>query len=102
VTSQRPATAPTVPVVSRPEEVTHLVCCRSDPWDRAFCGEPGEALNDAPQVLCSMCLEEGESRLPGWSETDPTWCPFDGRPCPGDAEREELIARRTGRPVPDG
>lgn len=92
---------PDLRVVSRPDAVTHLVCCRTDPWERAFCGEATSDLNEAVEALCTMCLEEAATRRPGWAWTDPPTCPFDGQPCPDELEQQALIARRTGRPVPE-
>lgn len=47
----------------------------------------------AAEVLCTMCADEAEDRLPGWSTKDPRLCPWERRPCPDDHELDLRILR---------
>ena len=68
------------------------------PWDTALCGFRDVTDVDAAAVhICSLCLEEAESRLPGWMGDGAPRCPLDGGPCPSDEELDARITRETGR-----
>lgn len=92
-----PTTTPQFVLVDQPDEVTHLVCCRSTDWRHTFCGSlETDAVNVTAQRCCAMCVEEAESALPGWTGAAQRRCPVDGRRCPDDAELDARIARETG------
>ena len=74
-------------------EMAHLVCCRAQTWDVAWCGEPIGHLNLAVEVVCTMCAEVAEQHLPGWLENGPVVCPLDRRPCPDEHELDLRILR---------
>ncbi len=76
-----------------PDEITHIVCCRDDPWRVTFCGAEASGINPAAQHVCTMCIEEGNARRPGWLLAGV--CPMDRQPCPPEAEVDERIARET-------
>ena len=91
-----PTTTPQLLLVEEPDEITHLVCCRSTDWRQTFCGSAEtDAVNVAAQQYCSMCVEEAESALPGWARAVQPTCPLDGRRCPDSAELEARIASET-------
>ena len=99
--SQQPAptTTPQFVLVDEPDEITHLVCCRSTDWRHTFCGSlETDAVNATAQRYCAMCVEEAESALPGWSGATERRCPLDGRRCPDDAELDARIDRETRSP----
>jgi hypothetical protein len=89
--------APAHELVDRPDEITHLVCCREVPWSTAFCGfQDLTGVNPSAVHFCSMCLEEAETRQPGWLGDGAPVCPLDGQPCPSEEEVDARIARETG------
>ncbi len=90
-----PVDEPQFDLVVKPEDVTHLVCCRDVSWKKALCGFDGDAVNIAATVICTMCFEWAESREPGFSLAEPIICPIDGRPCPDEGEIDQRIARET-------
>ncbi|MBS2537830.1 hypothetical protein KGQ20_34265 [Catenulispora sp. NF23] len=90
-TSQR--TQPAYTLIARPDEITHLVCCRDASWTRAFCGSEETEVNPAATVACAMCVERAEEMLPGCFANVPTLCPVDGNPCPDEHEIDLRIAR---------
>ena len=92
-----PATTPEYQAVNRPDELTHLVCCRDHSWERALCGtETGLYINLGAEFICTMCAEVYRDALAGTlpAEEDSYTCPIDGRQCPGDDELDALIRRR--------
>ncbi|GAA0641739.1 hypothetical protein GCM10010174_75260 [Kutzneria viridogrisea] len=80
-------------LVARPEEITHLVCCRDVSWRRTFCGEEGLEINPAAREVCAMCMEEAAAMRPDWLSGSELRCPVDGNPCPDEAEIDRRIAR---------
>ncbi|ONI82990.1 hypothetical protein ALI144C_18250 [Actinosynnema sp. ALI-1.44] len=82
-------------LIAKPDEVTHLVCCRDASWGKAFCGAVTSEINFSVQRLCTMCVEEAEAMLPGCSTNEETLCPVDGNRCPDEHEIELRIARAT-------
>ena len=91
-----PTTTPRLVLVDEPDEITHLVCCRSTDWRQTFCGSlESEAVNVTAQRYCAMCVEEAESALPGWTDATERRCPRDGRRCPDEAELDARIAHET-------
>jgi hypothetical protein len=94
---REPAVSPRFQAVDRPEELTHLVCCRDHSWERALCGaEPLLHINLGAQFICTMCVEVCQAALAAHprSEDDNDVCPIDGRACPEDEELDDLIRRR--------
>ena len=93
--AQKPATQPRFYSVNRPEELTHLVCCRDHSWSTGLCGiTPLEYINLDMQFLCTMCVEVARAGLEALPEPRAEGaCPVDGRPCPDDAELDEIIRR---------
>jgi hypothetical protein len=93
----RTATAPAHSLVDRPDEITHIVCCRAPTWRTALCGaEDATEINLAARHYCSICMEEAEAMRPGWLLEPDGICPVDGRRCPSDAEIDARIAQLTG------
>ena len=62
-------------LISDPDEVTHLVCCRDQHWCVAFCGFESDTLNMAAEHACSMCVAEVERLMPDFFEYSPPRCP---------------------------
>jgi hypothetical protein len=92
-TRPRQRTEPAYSLVAKPDEITHLVCCRDVSWGRAFCGAEETEINLAATVPCTMCIEQAEVMLPGCLTNDPILCPVDGNPCPDEHEIDLRIAR---------
>ncbi len=91
-----PAVQPQLYAVDRPDELTHVVCCRDHSWSQALCGfGPIDYINLGAQVICTMCIEVFEELLTAMPQpvTDRT-CPVDGCLCPPDDELDEIIRRR--------
>jgi hypothetical protein len=91
-----PAAAPVYRAVDRPEDLTHVVCCRDYTWARGLCGaDTGGYLDLGATNTCAMCIEimrDAFAKLPADRPADT--CPIDGCPCPPDAELDEIIRRR--------
>lgn len=86
--------APQYHAVERPEDLTHLVCCRDYSWERALCGsETNLNINLGAEHFCTMCVEVYLGGVPEHSGVADT-CPVDGRACPDDDELDELIRQR--------
>ncbi|WP_154793248.1 hypothetical protein [Occultella kanbiaonis] len=77
---------PTKVLIARPEEVTHLVCCRDEVWRVAFCGAESHEINMAAERLCAMCVEVVLRVDPRFYERQPILCAKDRRPCPTEHE----------------
>ncbi|MFD1046137.1 hypothetical protein ACFQ1S_11465 [Kibdelosporangium lantanae] len=83
-------------LTDKPEEITHLVCCRDASWGKTFCGEPtDQEININIQQVCTMCVEAAEAMLPGCYAREDAVCPVDGNPCPSEHEIYLSIARAT-------
>ena len=82
-------------LVSRPDDITHLVCCRDASWRVAFCGAEDADVNPAAEVVCSMCLEEAQARQPRFGTEERLICPIDGTPCPDEADIDRRILLET-------
>jgi hypothetical protein len=85
-------------LVARPDEITHLVCCRDVSWRTTFCGAEEQEINPAAEIVCTMCVEAAEAMLPGCTSDLVGTCPVDGNPCPPEHEVDLRIARETGGP----
>ncbi|GAB3164169.1 hypothetical protein GCM10027059_19800 [Myceligenerans halotolerans] len=77
------------------DEIAHLVCCRDASWEQTFCGEPGDYVNLAATVVCTMCVETVEKMLPGALVESPRRCPVDSQPCPDVETLDEVLRRHT-------
>ncbi len=79
-----------------PREVTHLVCCRQDPWEIAVCGfNVSEANIIINGDICAMCVTTAEEMWRargGWVDEH---CPYDGTPCPSDEWVNGRVTRET-------
>ena len=76
------------------DEIAHIVCCRDETWDVAFCGEPNDVIAMNATAVCTMCLEVAKARRPDWDMyAVPATCPNDGRPCPDEHEIDLRILR---------
>ncbi|WP_139977242.1 hypothetical protein [Nocardioides litoris] len=85
-------------LAAEPDEIAHVVCCREDPWERALCGEPIDAVNLAAETVCTLCVEVAMG-LPGWApDADPPRCVLDGTPCPDEHDIDLRILREVTRP----
>ncbi|WP_147264701.1 hypothetical protein [Streptomyces sp. NBRC 110611] len=83
-----------------PDDIGHLVCCRALSWRTAFCGAEGDTINPAPELVCTMCVEQAEAMWPGILADPEAFCPVDGQPCPDEHEIDLRIAWETGPPAP--
>jgi hypothetical protein len=83
-------------LITKPNDIVHLVCCRETSWGTAFCGEPtSREINMDIQRPCTMCVEQAEAMLPGCSTSEENLCPVDGNPCPDEHEINLRIAEAT-------
>lgn len=91
-----PAVQPQLYAVDRPEELTHMVCCRDHSWSRALCGAGTlDYINMGAQFICSMCIEVYQELIAAMPQPQPDdTCPIDGCSCPTDRELEEIVRRR--------
>lgn len=89
----QPRTKPRL--IARPEEITHIVCCRDAEWHKGLCGFEDDdlSINPAAEMICTMCLEVAETMRPGWIAA--AVCPLDGIPCPDEHEIDLRIASET-------
>lgn len=92
-----PSIAPRHSLASDPREVTHVVCCRDDPWVAALCGfDISKASLNLAGDPCAMCLQVVESR---WSargeQVRDEHCPTDGSACPSDEWIFSRVVRET-------
>lgn len=77
-----PDQEPRFSLANEEDAISHIVCCRDESWEVAFCGEPGDRINMSVTMVCTLCLEEAKSRGPHWDMfADPPICPNDGEPC---------------------
>jgi hypothetical protein len=93
----RPTTAPDLALIADEDDIVRVVCCREPVWDRGFCGAEADYINLAATVVCSMCVEVSEQRLPGFLENDPPICPNDEQPCPDDKVDLRILREVTRR-----
>ena len=89
-----PLTEATFHLVSDPDAITHLVCCRDISWRVAFCGAQETNVNPAAEVICTMCVEAVRSMAPGF-DFDARVCPVDATSCPSEYEVDLRMARET-------
>jgi hypothetical protein len=95
--TQEPVVEPRYHSVNRPEELTHIVCCRDHSWSHALCGAETEYINLGASFVCTMCVEVYRDLLSAFPQPTPDdTCPIDGRPCPDDDAYAELLRRRLG------
>lgn len=80
------------------DEIAHLVCCRSEEWLVALCGEESTSVNLTPACLCTMCVEVANRLLPGCFQNDPLLCPIDHQPCPDEHDLDLRILREVSPP----
>lgn len=90
-----PVVLPTFARKEVPDEIAHIVCCRDISWEQTFCGEPGDYVNLAATVLCTMCVETATKMLPGALFESPPRCPVDGQLCPDEETLDALIRSHT-------
>lgn len=91
-----PGTRTRLELISDPDDIVHLVCCRDVVWRVAFCGAEETKVNPAAETACTMCVEEARAMLPDFDAGDHPRCPVDGNPCPDEHEIDLRIARETG------
>ncbi len=95
-TTARSRQAPDYHLIDRPDEITHLVCCRDASWRVAFCGAEETEINPVAEVICAMCVAEARAMRPEFDTDEELVCPVDGNRCPNEPEIDERIAREIG------
>lgn len=82
--AQAPRTAARRELVSKPDEVSHVVCCRDEKWEKAWCGfDLREANVNAAGDPCAMCMEVAKDLAARrGAALDEDLCPVDGTACP--------------------
>jgi hypothetical protein len=91
------ATDPRHGLIAQPAAVTHVVCCRTDPWEVSMCGYDVTHgnLNFAGDD-CAMCIAAAREM---WSSRKEVardeHCPYDGSPCPSDEWLFNRVASET-------
>jgi hypothetical protein len=89
-----PSHEPSFRLVNDEEEILHLVCCRDDAWEVAFCGEPSDHINVNGNTVCTLCVEVAQQHRPGFNVfADPPVCPMDGDQCPDEHDIDLRILR---------
>ena len=92
-----PVVAPRRSLGCDPRQVTHVVCCRDEPWVDAFCGfDVSEGALNLAGDACAMCLQSVELH---WSargeQVQDDHCPADGTACPSDEWIFHRVVRET-------